>query len=77
MEVKYLSYIYIILIPINNNYLIVGFKPHDGIPQLVESYMKKEIMVDEFITHTMKLDKINEGFQLMKDGKSIRSVVIF
>lgn len=54
-----------------------GFKSHDDIPVLVDSYVKKEIMVDEFITHTMSLDKINEGFQLMKEGKSIRSVVVY
>lgn len=63
--------------PLLNNYLKIGFKSHEGIPQLVDSYMKKEILVDEFITHTMSLDKINEGFQLLKEGKSIRSVVIF
>ena len=36
---------------------------------LVDRYLKKELMVDEFITHNMGLDKINEGFDLMHAGK--------
>ena len=38
-------------------------------PKLVDEYMKKELMVDEFISHTMPLDKINEAFDLMHAGK--------
>ena len=54
-----------------------GWKSVESVPKLVEKYMKKELMVDEFITHTMKLDKINEAFDLMHAGKSIRSVIDF
>jgi len=36
---------------------------------LVERYLEKKMKVDEFITHTMLLDKINEAFDLMHDGK--------
>jgi S-(hydroxymethyl)glutathione dehydrogenase/alcohol dehydrogenase len=39
--------------------------------------MQGEIKVDEFITHTMGLESINEAFDLMHEGKSIRSVVHF
>jgi len=39
--------------------------------------MKGEIRVDEMITHTMGLDEINEAFDLMHEGKSIRSVIHF
>ncbi|KAK3087931.1 hypothetical protein FSP39_012571 [Pinctada imbricata] len=45
------------------------WKSRDDVPKLVESYMKKEILVDEFITHRMTLDKINEAFDLLKAGE--------
>lgn len=54
-----------------------GWKSVDSVPKLVDEYQRKELMVDEFITHTMPLEKINEAFQLMHDGKSIRAVVNF
>lgn len=52
-----------------------GWKSVDSVPKLVDEYMKKELMVDEFITHTMPLEKINEAFDLLHEGKSIRAVV--
>jgi S-(hydroxymethyl)glutathione dehydrogenase/alcohol dehydrogenase len=39
--------------------------------------MQGKIAIDDLITHTMPLEKINEGFDLMHDGKSIRSVVLY
>jgi S-(hydroxymethyl)glutathione dehydrogenase/alcohol dehydrogenase len=39
--------------------------------------MDRKIQIDPLITHTMPLDKINDGFDLMHEGKSIRSVVIY
>ncbi|XP_005188133.1 alcohol dehydrogenase class-3 [Musca domestica] len=54
-----------------------GWKSSRDVPKLVEDYMKKDLLVDEFITHTMQLDKINEAFDLMHEGKSLRSVVYF
>ncbi|EAT41951.1 AAEL006471-PA [Aedes aegypti] len=54
-----------------------GWKSVESVPKLVSKYMNKEIMVDEFITHSLRIDEINEAFKLMKEGKSIRSVVIF
>lgn len=54
-----------------------GYKGRTGVPKLVESYQKGDLKVDEFITHTFPLDKINEAFDLMHKGESIRSVIIF
>ncbi|XP_062554631.1 alcohol dehydrogenase class-3-like [Armigeres subalbatus] len=53
-----------------------GWKSVECIPELVNRYMKQELMLDEFITHTMPIDEINEAFRLMREGKSIRSVII-
>jgi S-(hydroxymethyl)glutathione dehydrogenase/alcohol dehydrogenase len=39
--------------------------------------MEKKIVIDELVTHTMPLEKINDAFHLMHEGKSIRSVVTF
>jgi S-(hydroxymethyl)glutathione dehydrogenase/alcohol dehydrogenase len=44
---------------------------------MVEQYMQGDIKVDEFISHTMPLEDINTAFDLMHEGKSIRSVVHF
>ncbi len=38
---------------------------------------KGELEVDRYVTHPMKLEEINQAFELMKEGKSIRSVVYF
>lgn len=54
-----------------------GWKSVESVPKLVTSYMNKELMVDEFITHTMPIEKINEAFTLMHEGKSLRSIVNF
>lgn len=52
-----------------------GIKGRSQLPQYVEQYMKGEILIDEMITNTMGLDKINHAFDLMHQGKSIRSVI--
>jgi S-(hydroxymethyl)glutathione dehydrogenase/alcohol dehydrogenase len=39
--------------------------------------MDGKINIDDLITHTLKLDDINKGFDLMHEGKSIRSVVVY
>jgi S-(hydroxymethyl)glutathione dehydrogenase/alcohol dehydrogenase len=54
-----------------------GCKGRSQLPGMVEQYMNGEIKVDEFITHTMPLEDINGAFDLMHEGKSIRSVVHF
>ncbi|XP_026209537.1 alcohol dehydrogenase 1-like [Anabas testudineus] len=55
--------------------LVGGFKCKDGVPQLVKAYMDKKVKLDEFITHTMTLDKINDAIGLMKRGECIRTVL--
>jgi len=52
-----------------------GWKSRESVPKLVEEYLNKELKVDEFVSHNVKLDKINEAFDLMHSGKSIRAVV--
>jgi S-(hydroxymethyl)glutathione dehydrogenase/alcohol dehydrogenase len=54
-----------------------GCKGRSQLPGMVDQYMNGEIRVDEFITHTMPLEDINTAFDLMHEGKSIRSVVHF
>jgi S-(hydroxymethyl)glutathione dehydrogenase / alcohol dehydrogenase len=54
-----------------------GVKGRSQLPDFVERYMRKEIKVDEMITHTLPLEKINDAFDLMHEGKSIRSVITF
>ena len=48
---------------------MTGWKSCDSVPKLVEDYLAGKVKVDEFITHTMPLDKINEAFDLMHAGK--------
>ncbi|XP_037096727.1 alcohol dehydrogenase 1-like [Syngnathus acus] len=50
-----------------------GFKGKDGVAKMVRAYMDKKVKLDEFITHQMTLDDINEAVELLKEGKSIRT----
>ena len=52
-----------------------GCRGRSELPGMVDQYMNGGIKVDEFITHTMPLEDINTAFDLMHEGKSIRSVV--
>ena len=52
-------------------------KGRSELPDYVERYLNGEFKLDHFITHTMALDKINDAFDLMHEGKSIRSVIRF
>lgn len=52
-----------------------GWKSKDSVPKLVQEYCDGKLMVDEFVTHNMPISKINHAFELMREGKSIRSVV--
>ncbi|NDV90239.1 S-(hydroxymethyl)glutathione dehydrogenase/class III alcohol dehydrogenase [Alteromonas sp. 345S023] len=52
-----------------------GVKGRSQLPGIVEQYLNGEFGLQEFITHTMGLDEINEAFELMHNGESIRSVV--
>lgn len=52
-----------------------GVKGRTQLPGMVEQAMKGEIDLDPFITHTLPLERINEAFELMHEGKSIRTVI--
>ena len=52
-----------------------GVKGRSQLPGMVDQYMQGEIKIDPFITHTMGLEDINKAFDLMHEGKSIRSVI--
>jgi S-(hydroxymethyl)glutathione dehydrogenase/alcohol dehydrogenase len=52
-----------------------GFKSRTQVPELVEAYMRKEIKVDEFVSHVFPLQEIQKGFEAMHSGTSIRSVI--
>jgi S-(hydroxymethyl)glutathione dehydrogenase/alcohol dehydrogenase len=54
-----------------------GVKGRTELPDYVEKYLAGDIPLKKFITHTMPLEDINEAFDLMHEGKSIRSVVYF
>ena len=54
-----------------------GVKGRSELPGIVERYLQGEFKLNDFITHTMGLEDINEAFELMHEGKSIRSVIHF
>ena len=54
-----------------------GAKGRRDVPKIVDWYMDGRINIDDLITHTLKLEDINKGFDLMHSGESIRSVVVF
>ncbi len=54
-----------------------GVKGRTELPDYVERYLAGEFALNDFITHTMGLDSINDAFDLMHQGKSIRSVIHF
>src|SRR6187431_2021555 len=54
-----------------------GARGRTDVPKIVDWYMDKKINIDDLITHVMPLDKINDAFDLMHKGESIRSVVTF
>ena len=54
-----------------------GAKGRTDVPKIVDWYMEKKINIDDLITHRMPLEKINDAFDLMLAGESIRSVVVY
>ncbi|MES1989640.1 MAG: S-(hydroxymethyl)glutathione dehydrogenase/class III alcohol dehydrogenase [Pseudomonadota bacterium] len=54
-----------------------GARGRTDVPRIVDWYMDGKINIDDLITHVMPLEEINKGFDLMHEGKSIRSVVTF
>ncbi|XP_048445938.1 alcohol dehydrogenase-like 6 isoform X5 [Pyrus x bretschneideri] len=55
--------------------LFGGWKPKSDLPSLVEMYTKKEIQVDEYITHNLPFEDVNKAFNLMLEGKCLRCVI--
>jgi len=54
-----------------------GARGRTDVPRIVDWYMEKKINIDDLITHKLPLEKINDGFDLMTKGESIRSVVVY
>jgi S-(hydroxymethyl)glutathione dehydrogenase/alcohol dehydrogenase len=54
-----------------------GARGRRDVPKIVDWYMEGKINIDDLITHKLKLADINQGFDLMHEGKSIRSVVVY
>jgi S-(hydroxymethyl)glutathione dehydrogenase / alcohol dehydrogenase len=54
-----------------------GARGRTDVPKIVDWYMDKKISIDPLITHVLPLDKINDGFDLMHKGESIRTVVTY
>jgi S-(hydroxymethyl)glutathione dehydrogenase/alcohol dehydrogenase len=54
-----------------------GARGRTDVPKIVDWYMDGKVAIDELITHRLRLDEINRGFELMEKGESIRSVVVY
>src|ERR1700689_3717185 len=54
-----------------------GARGRTDVPRIVDWYMDKKINIDDLITHVLPFEKINDGFELMRRGESIRSVVVY
>ncbi|HEY3720985.1 MAG TPA: S-(hydroxymethyl)glutathione dehydrogenase/class III alcohol dehydrogenase [Roseiarcus sp.] len=54
-----------------------GARGRTDVPKIVDWYMEGKIDIDDLITHKMPLERINDAFDLMHEGKSIRSVVVY
>jgi S-(hydroxymethyl)glutathione dehydrogenase / alcohol dehydrogenase len=54
-----------------------GARGRTDVPKIVDWYMDKKLNIDDLITHTMPLERINDAFDLMHAGKSIRSVILY
>jgi S-(hydroxymethyl)glutathione dehydrogenase/alcohol dehydrogenase len=54
-----------------------GARGRTDVPKIVDWYMEHKINIDDLITHTMPLERINDAFDLMTRGESIRSVVVY
>ncbi len=54
-----------------------GARGRTDVPRIVDWYMDRRVNIDDLITHTMPLERINDAFDLMHKGESIRSVVLY
>lgn len=57
--------------------VLTGWKSRDSVPKLVKEYLEKKLKLDDFVTHNLTFEEINESFHLMHIGESIRSVLKF
>ncbi|XP_054239300.1 alcohol dehydrogenase 1-like [Indicator indicator] len=57
--------------------MLGGWKMRDSVPRLVSSYLEKKFNLDVLITHTLPFTKVNEGLELLRAGKSVRTVLLF
>ncbi|XP_025908929.1 alcohol dehydrogenase 1-like [Nothoprocta perdicaria] len=57
--------------------LLGGWKARDSIPKLVTSYLERKINLDPLVTHVLPVAEVNKGLELLRAGKSIRSVLLF
>ncbi|MEJ1968419.1 MAG: zinc-binding dehydrogenase [Rhizomicrobium sp.] len=57
--------------------LFGGAKGRTDVPKVVDWYMNGDINIADLVTHRLRLEDINEGFELMRRGESIRSVILF
>ena len=54
-----------------------GARGRTDVPRIVDWYMDGRINIDDLITHVLPFEQINQGFDLMRRGESIRSVVVY
>ncbi|XP_053779022.1 alcohol dehydrogenase E chain [Desmodus rotundus] len=54
-----------------------GFKSKDSVPKLVADFMAKKFSLDPLITHVLPFENINEGYELLRSGKSIHTILTF
>ena len=54
-----------------------GARGRTDVPRIVDWYMDGRINIDDLITHTLPFEQINEGFELLRAGESIRTVVTY
>uniref|UniRef100_A0A0A9Z321 S-(hydroxymethyl)glutathione dehydrogenase n=1 Tax=Lygus hesperus TaxID=30085 RepID=A0A0A9Z321_LYGHE len=52
-----------------------GWKSRDSVPKLVDEYLAKKLLLDEFVSHSLPFDEINKGFELLHSGQSLRAVL--
>ncbi|XP_053559443.1 alcohol dehydrogenase 1 isoform X1 [Bombina bombina] len=54
-----------------------GWKSKESVPRLVDDYMQNKFNLDELVSHTLPFNDINKGFELLRSGKSIRTILMF
>lgn len=54
-----------------------GWKSRDSVPKLTEDYLKKKLLLDEFVTHKLQFSDVNKAFDLLRAGKCIRTVLTY